>query len=123
MELLERCSAILRPGGIILSEDPSAHRIIGLFKALFRAQYRKYHSPDEHELDAGELANVYATVTFRSTAIYYSDFFLGPLSWMFPKWPAPLVRPLSALDSMLLAVPGLRSLASEFLVVARKPAT
>src|ERR1043166_3819276 len=65
-DLLRRCLAWLRPGGIMVSNDPSARRLIGLFKAMFATQYRKYHSPDERELDPQRLAEAFAAVGFEA---------------------------------------------------------
>jgi len=120
IKLLGRCLEILQPGGVMVSNDPSARRLIRVFKAFVRMQYRKYHSPDERELDPHWLAKTYAAVGFNPVSICYNDFFLGPLAWLSPRG-GSLVKPLSALDSLLLAVPGVRTLASDFLVIARKP--
>jgi SAM-dependent methyltransferase len=120
-ELLRRCLSILRPGGLMVSNDPSARRLIGWLKGLVAKQYNKYHSPDERELDPRRLATLYADAGFEDVAIHYNDFFLGPFSWLFPTAPKVLVRPLSALDSLLLAIPVVRNTASEFLAVGRKP--
>jgi SAM-dependent methyltransferase len=119
--LLRRSLSLLRPGGRFVSNDPSAHRLIGLFRGLFSRKYQQYHSPDERELDAAQLVHLYRAAGFDAVAVHYNDFFLGPFSWLFPTCPAVLVRPLTAVESLLLEVPGLRNTASSFCIVARKP--
>ncbi len=120
-DLLRRSRAALRPGGIFVSNDPSAGRLVGLFKGLFARAYQAYHSPDERELEAGPLRTLFGRAGFAPVSVHYNDFFLGPLSWLFPQCPASLVFPLAAFESLLLRVPVLHRTASSFCVVARNP--
>ncbi len=120
-DLLRRSRAALRPGGVFVSNDPSAHRLVGLFKGLFARAYRTYHSPEERELEAGRLHHLFCRAGFVDVSVHYNDFFLGPLSWLFPQCPAPLVAPLAALESLLLRIPVLCRTASSFCIVAHTP--
>jgi SAM-dependent methyltransferase len=119
--LLQRSYAALRPGGILVSIDPSAHRLIGLFKALFARAYQTYHSPGEQEVAPGKLREFCCKAGFAPVIVRYNDFLLGPLAWLFPQCPRSLAPAIIALESILLAIPGLCRTASSFCIVARKP--
>jgi ubiquinone/menaquinone biosynthesis C-methylase UbiE len=120
-ELLQRSISWLKPGGIFVSIDPSDRRLISLFRNLFADKYEKYHSPDERELDIKALSEKFQKAGFTEVKIHYTDYFLGPLAWLFPKFPRVFIPLVSALDSLLLSIPGIKSLASSFTVVAHKP--
>jgi SAM-dependent methyltransferase len=122
-ELVRRSYEALRPGGLFVANDPSARRLIGLFKGLFARAYRAYHSPGERELDPTAARACFRDAGFDPVAVHYNDFFLGPLAWLFPGCPRSCVPAAAALDSILLAVPGLNRTASSFCIVAGKPTT
>lgn len=119
-ELLQRSISWLKPGGIFISIDPSNRRFVGLFRNIFAEKYQRYHSPDERELDIKKLSDTFLRAGFSSVTIHYTDYFLGPLAWLFPKVPKFLVPVLSSLDSLLLLVPFVKLFASSFAVVAKK---
>jgi SAM-dependent methyltransferase len=106
--------SVLRPGGLFYSVDPSRRRLIGLFTGLVRETYDRYHSPDERELDPEALARQAVEAGFGRPLIAYVDYFLGPLAWLAPRTPRPLVPALSAVDEMMLSVPLARRYASSF---------
>lgn len=119
--LLRSVFRILRPGGRFLSIDPSSRRLIGLFRRLVQRSYRRYHSPDERELDIAALMASLQRAGFTGLRKIPSDYFVSPLAWVFHDVPAPLVRPAMTVDSLLMRLPLVRAGASSFCVVARKP--
>lgn len=120
-ELLRRSYEALRPGGLFVANDPSARRLIGVFKGLFARAYRAYHSPGERELDPKATRACFRNAGFDPVAVHYNDFFLGPLAWLFPGCPRGCVPAAAALESIFLAIPGLKRTASSFCIVAGKP--
>ena len=119
--LLVESLEILAPGGFFISNDPSSRRLVGAFKALFSKQYDRFHSPDEGELNPDTLAEIFRSAGYSPATVRYNDFFLGPFSWLFPRFPSGLTSVVVATESVLLAVPGLRRFSSGFCVVAQKP--
>jgi SAM-dependent methyltransferase len=118
---LERAREALRPGGVFYSSDPSRRRLIGLFTALVRRTYERYHSPDERELDPEVLAALAGQAGFSGVRIGYTDYFLGPLAWLAPGTPRALGAVLETLDTLALQVPLARRYASSFSLLARVP--
>jgi SAM-dependent methyltransferase len=111
--------AVLRPGGVFYSSDPSQRRLVGLFSRLVGATYDRYHSPDERELDPEGLLALAEGAGFTKPQIAYVDYFLGPLAWLAPGTPSGLVPVLAALDELALSAPLLRRFASSFSMTAR----
>lgn len=111
--------AVLRPGGVFYSSDPSRRRLVGLFSLFVGATYDRYHSPDERELDPEALLALTKMAGFTKTQIAYVDYFLGPLAWLAPGTPNGLVPVLARLDDLALSVPLLRRFASSFSLTAR----
>lgn len=120
--VLDRSLGWLEPGGVFITNDPQDRRLVGLLRPFVQSKYHKYHNEREHELNVRRVADFFRAAGFGDVAVHYTDFFLDPLAWVFPKFPRALVAPACAVDSFLLAIPGLRHLASHFSVVARKPA-
>jgi SAM-dependent methyltransferase len=112
----------LRPCGWFYSTDPSQRRLVGLFAAMVRDSYERYHSPDERELDPEALAAEAVAAGFLRPAIAYTDYFLGPLAWLAPSTPRWLVAALEVADNAALRVPLLRRYASSFSLLAHAPA-
>jgi SAM-dependent methyltransferase len=110
--------AVLRPGGVFYSADPSRRRLIGRFAGFVRRAYDRYHSPDERELDPDMLAALCAQMGFKPV-IGYVDYFLGPLAWLAPGTPGWLVPGLETLDNLALSMPLVRRYASSFSLLAR----
>jgi SAM-dependent methyltransferase len=118
--LLERSLQWLKPGGYLLSIDPSSRRLISLFKRLVRAKYLRYHSPDERELNPETLCDMFRRAGFTDICLLYPDYFLNPLSWLYPALPAPLVRVASLFDALLLRLPLVNRYASSFTLIAHR---
>jgi SAM-dependent methyltransferase len=117
--VLEEARKVLRPGGVFYSSDPSSRRFIRLLAGLVRSTYDQHHSPDERELDPEGLIALATKAGFLAPSVGYHDYFFGPVAWLAPGAPRWLVGPLSALDDLALAVPGVRRYASSFSLVAR----
>jgi SAM-dependent methyltransferase len=117
-ETLRAARAVLRPGGLFYSSDPSRRRAVGLLTGLVRRTYERHHSPDERELAPEALAALAGEAGFARRAIGYTDYFLGPLAWLAPGTPARLAPALEALDNLALATPLARRYASSFYLCA-----
>jgi SAM-dependent methyltransferase len=118
-DTLAAARAVLRPGGVFYSSDPSRRRLVGLFSLFVGTTYDRYHSPDERELDPEALVALGEGVGFTKPQIAYVDYFLGPLAWLAPGTPSGLVPVLAALDDLALSVPLLCRFASSFSLLAR----
>lgn len=119
--LLDRVYGWLRPGGLLVTNDPQDLRFVALFRRLFLGAYRKYHHDGERELNIAALRAQLARAGFAPPQVRFTDFFLDPLGWVFPRFPGALVGAARRADDLLLAVPGLRRLSSHFGLLARKP--
>lgn len=115
---LVNARAALNAGGQFYSSDPSERRLVGLFTALVRSTYERYHSPDERELCPEQLAAAARAAGFSRPMIRYTDYFLGPLAWLAPGTPGWLCAGLEAVDNLVVAVPLLRRYASSFSLLA-----
>jgi SAM-dependent methyltransferase len=115
-------SALLDSGGAFIAMEPSAYRAVGLLKPLFRRQYDKFHSPEERELRPRDLLRRIVACGFEHVDLYYLDWFLSPLAWVFPDVSPLLARQLRRLDQLLVRTPLLKHVSSGFAIVARKPA-
>lgn len=118
--LLARVLGWLKPGGVLITNDPQDRRLVALFRRMFLRVYRKYHSEGERELNIAKLLRQVREAGFASASLHFTDFFLDPLGWVFPRFPGVLVGPARVFDDLLLGVPGLRRFSSHFGLVARK---
>ncbi len=110
---------LLAPGGWFYSLDPSRLRLSGAVGSILIPWIMKEHqSPDERQLHAGTVADLFAAEGFDCRAGYY-DFVSTPLAGLFPAWQAGY-RAARRLDDVLVRVPGLRRFSSNFEIVARK---
>jgi SAM-dependent methyltransferase len=109
---------LLRPKGLFVSHDPNRQRAVNLLKPLVRRRYAETHSPDEGELDPGELTRTALAAGFSSVRTEPADWFAGPMAWVFPSLPRALVAPAFAVDNLLLSTPGLGRLGSSFWMFA-----
>ena len=109
----------LAPGGWLYLRDPNARGV--LRRAAGRLARRDaFHSPNEAALDPGVVSREVTAAGFRDVVVDYTDVFGGPLPWM-----TGLASPLFwdvvfAADRLWLATPGLRPLASQFAIAARR---
>lgn len=113
-ETLRAARLALQPGGAFYSSDPSARRLVGVFRGLVRGAYERYHSPDERELDPRALSALFVEAGFAAPVLSYTDFFLGPLAWLAPAAPPWL----EVLDNLALRLPLARRAASSFSLCA-----
>jgi len=107
----------LTPGGVFYSLDPSRQRLSGMVGSLLFPQLmQKYQSPDERQLDAEETAQYFRRAGFTcSTGMY--DFVSSPLAGLLPGWRAGY-RAARAVDEVLIRMPGLKKLGSNFELLA-----
>lgn len=112
--------ARLRPGGLFYSQDPSVHgfmRFVG--RAVLGANYDKYHSRDERELDPAEIEQALTTAGFTGISIRYIDVTLIPALYFFQRGPSLIMHACAWFDRLWSRSP-LARWASGFSVVARR---
>ena len=112
---------LLAPGGVFYSLDPSRRRLSGaLGRLLVPRLMKKYQTPDERELDPRVTAGLFRAAGFDARAEMY-DFSSSPLAGLFPGWGSGY-RAARILDDTVLRVPLLRSLGSNFEILAVRKA-
>jgi SAM-dependent methyltransferase len=119
MQLLTAVRSLLKPTGRLVTMDPNARRAVNLFKPLFHRHYAKFHSDGERELDPGALAAMIEAAGFAVVEIRFTDAFISPLAWLFPRMPRALASRFARLDQLLVEVPIIQRLSSGFAVVAQ----
>jgi SAM-dependent methyltransferase len=118
-ELACQIAAILRPGGVFYSLDPSRYRLSGAIgELLFPRLMARYQSPNERQLAPGSTAEHFSRAGLEARFEYY-DFVSTPLAGLFPGWRLGY-RAARVIDEGLVRVPGLKKVSSNFEVVARK---
>jgi hypothetical protein len=109
----------LRPGGVFYALDPSRWRLSGFLGTLLCPKLMaKYQTPDERELDSGRTALLFEKSGFASKVAMY-DFVSTPLAGLFPGWVWGY-RTARRFDEILVRVPGVRGLGSNFEIVATR---
>ena len=117
--LPRQIARLLAPGGWFYSLDPSRKRLSGAVGSILIPWIMKQHqSPDERELEAGAVAPLFEAEGFACRTGFY-DFVSTPLAGLFTGWRAGY-RAARRLDDVLIRVPGLRNLSSNFEIIARK---
>jgi SAM-dependent methyltransferase len=115
-----RIHDLLAPGGQFYGLDPSRQRLSGKIGSLFIPNLmKKYQSPDEKELDGGEVTDLFAKAGFECRGAHY-DFVSSPLAGLFPGWRFGYDC-ARRLDDLLIRLPGIRSLGSNFELIATRP--
>ena len=120
VKVLRQAHRWLKPNGWMYCRDPNAR---GLLRRLGRAVYRRrsaFHSPDEQEIEPAELVADLQTAGFERFTLAYTDVFSGPLPWLLRSRSRFLWSTVFAVDRLWLAIPGLRGMASQFSVTARR---
>ncbi len=118
--MLASLHARLRPGGFLFARDPSRRGILrALGRLVLGARYDRYHSPDERELDADELAGQLRANGFASVEIGWIDLMLIPGHYLFPRVGAWLMYLFAGIDRVFCALPFARR-ASGFTVLATR---
>ena len=113
-----RIAAQLAPRGVFYSLDPSRQRLSGAIgRRLVPNLMKKYQSPDEREMEAAATAALFRSAGLEAEPGMY-DFGSSPLAGLFPGWRLGY-RTARALDDLLLRVPLVRRVGSNFEIVAR----
>ncbi len=117
--LPRQIAGLLTPGGWFYSLDPSRKRLSGAVGSILIPWIMKQHqSPDERELEAGAVEPLFEAAGFACRTGFY-DFVSTPLAGLFTGWRVGY-RAARRLDDLLIRMPGLRNVSSNFEVVARK---
>jgi SAM-dependent methyltransferase len=115
-ELPEQLRELLAPGGVFYSLDPSRRRLSGVVgRLLIPGLMKRYQTPDERELDPRATAALFRRAGFDARVGIY-DFGSSPLAGLLPGWRAGY-RAARAADDLILKMPGLRDLGSNFEIV------
>ncbi|MCC6539767.1 MAG: class I SAM-dependent methyltransferase [Bryobacterales bacterium] len=110
---------LLAPGGVFYSLDPSVRRLSGAVgRVLVPGLMKKYQTEGERELAAEDVATLFRGAGFEPRTAMY-DFGSTPVAGLFPGWRAAY-RAARAIDDVLLKIPGVRDLGSNFEVMAAK---
>jgi hypothetical protein len=110
----------MRPGALFYAQDPSVHGIMRFIgRRLLGANYDKYHSRDERELDPVEVTDALTAAGFTGIAVRYIDLTLIPALYFFARGPDVIQQACALVDRLWCASP-LAPWASGFSVVARK---
>lgn len=118
-ELARQIAAILRPGGVFYSVDPSRYRLSGAIgELLIPKLMARYQSPNERQLAPRTTATHFSKAGLDARFEYY-DFLSTPLAGLFPSWRFGY-RVTRGIDEALVRTPGLNRASSNFEVVARK---
>ena len=117
--LAEFCR-VLKPGGALLTYDPSLWRLVRLARVFVQEQYQAYHSPDEVELHPLAIQAECRSVGFSQIALHFFDLFIDPLTWLFPNMPLPILHALLRLDRLLVRWTPFRWVGSNFFLVCTK---
>jgi SAM-dependent methyltransferase len=112
-------AAILAPGGVFYSLDPSRDRLSGAVgRKLIPGLMKRYQTPDERELAAEPVARLFREAGFEARCEMY-DFGSSPLAGLLPGWQFGY-EAARWLDDRLLRFEGPRRRGSNFEVIARK---
>jgi len=118
--LPDRLHSMLNPGGVLYSLDPSIRRLSGAIgRRLIPNMMKKHQSPDERELDPPAIAELFLGAGFEVRSEMY-DFGSTPFAGLFPGWRLAY-RALRAADDVLMHVPGLKRVGSNFEIIATRP--
>lgn len=109
----------LRSEGTLYTLDPSRYRLTGAIGKLLVPQLmERYRSPEERELDPSWLLELVREAGFRARLQFF-DFLSTPLAGLMPSQ-AWLYEASWWLDRVLIRLPGIRWLGSNFEIIARK---
>lgn len=117
-ELPARLKAMLNPGGVFYSLDPSRDRLSGAVgRRLIPKLMKRYQTEDERELEPVSTAERFRRAGFTTTLEMY-DFGSSPLAGLCPGWAAGY-HAARWLDDALLRMSVFRRCGSNFEVLAR----
>lgn len=111
-------AAALHPSGLFYSLDPSSRRLSGAIGRTFiPSLMRKYQTADERELEPEGSARLFRGAGFHVTSSMY-DFASTPLAGLFPGWRVGY-QAARAVDNVLVRTPVIKTLGSNFELLAR----
>ncbi len=114
-----RIMQLLKPGGRFYSLDPSLYRLSGALGSLLIPKLmQKYQSPGEAELAPQRVKRLFESNGFGCELSYY-DFGSTPLAGLAPSWAAGY-QAARIVDDLVVRVPWLRKLSSNFEILAKK---
>jgi len=103
---LRACRDHLTAEGLFFSQDPNVNGVLrALGRVVLGRGYDKYHSPDERELDPGELAGQLRDAGLRDVALRHVDLTLIPACYVIRRGPGLPLRLLAWLDRAWCATP------------------
>lgn len=112
-------ASLLKPGGVFYALDPSRYRLSGFIgELLFPKLMERYQSPGERQLSPPETAVLFTKNGFDARHSCY-DFVSTPLAGLFPSWRLGY-RATRIVDELLIRIPGVRRVSSNFEVIAKK---
>jgi SAM-dependent methyltransferase len=118
-QLAAQIAAILKPGGVFYSLDPSRYRLSGAIgELLIPKLMARYQSPNERQLAPRATAEHFQKAGLDARFGYY-DFISTPLAGLFPGWRLGY-RATRVMDEALVRTPVLNRVSSNFEVIARK---
>lgn len=116
--LLPRVLGWLVPDGVFYSLDPNRYRLAGAVgKVLVPSLMKRYHAPGERELVPSALREQFIHAGFQAEVRMY-DFLSTPLAGLLPN-ARRFYRLGRSLDNVLVRLPLLRNLGSNFQLLAR----
>jgi 2-polyprenyl-3-methyl-5-hydroxy-6-metoxy-1,4-benzoquinol methylase len=117
--LLRNVRRWLRADGWFYARDPNARGLLRRIGTPFYRSKSPFHSPEEADMDPRSLVAELKAADFGVAHVHYTDVFGGPLPWIVRTNWSPFWSVVFAADATWLAMPGLRTLASQFSVTAR----
>lgn len=114
-------AARLAPGGLLYTQDPNVNGVLRkVGRVVLGSSYDRYHTPDERELDPGELAAALRRVGLTDVRTRGIDLTILPLGYVLARGPGFPFHACAWLDALWCATP-LHRWASGFKAAARKP--
>ena len=110
----------LAPGGVLYIREPSARGLPRRLAYRFFRDRCGIHSPNEEHLDPAATAAEVFAAGFDTPRLEYTDVLGGPLPWLIATRSSLVWSAVFAFDRAWLTVPGLRRVASQFSIAARR---
>lgn len=117
--LLTRLVRWVKPGGWIYVRDPNARGLLRRLAEPFFRRTSTLHSPNEASLDPVSIERELRAAGVVDLRTDHIDVLGGPLPWLLASNSRLLWSAVFGFDRLWLAVPGLRTLSSQFAVAGR----